>query len=82
MCGCGHGMDRHYLDYAGPGIPAGIPTRCLEKDCSCKQYGPFPSMLPLPFHQRGSAGWPMPFYGPFQGPFSGGYGSGSTKISP
>jgi len=38
MCTCSHGSDRHYLDYAGPGICGGVLTRCLEKDCGCKLF--------------------------------------------
>lgn len=35
MCKCGHGADRHYLDYAGPGVCGGILGKCLEKNCPC-----------------------------------------------
>lgn len=38
MCTCKHGDDRHYLDYAGPGICGGILGRCLEKDCPCTKF--------------------------------------------
>jgi len=38
MCTCTHGSDRHYLDYAGPGICGGILTRCLEEGCGCKLF--------------------------------------------
>lgn len=38
MCTCGHGSDRHYLDYAGPGVCGGILSRCLQKECSCKHF--------------------------------------------
>mgnify|MGYP003576013646 CR=1 FL=1 len=35
MCTCTHGADRHYLDYAGPGVAGGILTRCLQEGCEC-----------------------------------------------
>jgi hypothetical protein len=35
MCTCTHGADRHYLDYAGPGVAGGILTKCLEEGCDC-----------------------------------------------
>ena len=38
MCSCGHGSERHYLDYAGPGICGGILTRCTEEGCPCSMY--------------------------------------------
>lgn len=38
MCICGHGLDRHYLDYAGPGIVGGVLGKCLHKDCECKKF--------------------------------------------
>ncbi len=38
MCTCGHGSDRHYLDYAGPGICGGVLGKCLEKGCACKRF--------------------------------------------
>jgi len=38
MCCCGHGSDRHYLDYAGPDVCGGVLSRCLEKDCPCKLF--------------------------------------------
>jgi hypothetical protein len=38
MCTCGHGGDRHYLDYAGPDICGGVLSRCLEAGCSCQQF--------------------------------------------
>lgn len=47
MCTCQHGSDRHYLDYAGPGVPGGILTRCLEKDCDCKLYTAVPSNVQI-----------------------------------
>ena len=40
MCVCKHGMDRHYLDYAGVGVCGGVVTRCLNPDCDCKRYEP------------------------------------------
>lgn len=40
MCGCNHGLDRHYLDYAGPGVAGGIPAKCLEEGCGCLLYSP------------------------------------------
>jgi hypothetical protein len=40
MCYCGHGSDRHYLDYAGPGVCGGVFSRCLSKDCPCVQFRP------------------------------------------
>jgi hypothetical protein len=40
MCACTHGADRHYLDYAGPGVAGGILTRCLEQDCPCQMFMP------------------------------------------
>lgn len=40
MCSCTHGSDRHYLDYAGPGVCGGVLSRCLEKDCPCQQFTP------------------------------------------
>ena len=43
MCSCTHGSDRHYLDYAGPGVAGGILTRCLEPDCKCEMFTPMPS---------------------------------------
>lgn len=38
MCTCKHGSDRHYLDYAGPGVCGGILSRCLEPGCECKLF--------------------------------------------
>lgn len=38
MCTCAHGSDRHFLDYAGPGVCGGILSRCLEKDCGCERF--------------------------------------------
>jgi hypothetical protein len=38
MCKCKHGSDRHYLDYAGPGVCGGILSKCLEPDCECKLF--------------------------------------------
>jgi len=36
MCTCGHGSDRHFIDYAyGVGCWFG---HCLEKDCDCKRF--------------------------------------------
>ena len=48
MCTCGHGADRHYIDYAGPGVCGGILTRCLEGKCPCVLYtvDTSPPMLP------------------------------------
>jgi hypothetical protein len=40
MCSCTHGSDRHYLDYAGPGVAGGILTRCLEPGCGCQMFTP------------------------------------------
>ncbi len=40
MCSCTHGSDRHYLDYAGPGVLGGVLGRCLEKDCPCQRFVP------------------------------------------
>lgn len=38
MCTCTHGRDRHYLDYAGPGIAGGILTKCLAPGCGCRLF--------------------------------------------
>lgn len=38
MCMCGHGQDRHYLDYAGPAVCGGISGRCLERGCNCAAF--------------------------------------------
>lgn len=36
MCNCGHGQDRHYVDYAyGIGCWWG---RCLEPHCVCGKF--------------------------------------------
>lgn len=38
MCVCGHGQDRHYLDYAGPGVCGGVSGKCLEEGCKCERF--------------------------------------------
>lgn len=38
MCTCTHGSDRHFLDYAGPGVAGGILTRCMEPGCECLMF--------------------------------------------
>lgn len=38
MCTCGHGADRHFLDYAGPGIAGGVLSKCLDEGCPCILY--------------------------------------------
>lgn len=45
MCTCTHGGDRHYLDYAGPGVCGGILGRCLEPGCPCQGFTPWNVIL-------------------------------------
>lgn len=47
MCSCTHGADRHFIDYAGPGIPGGVLTKCLEPGCPCCQYTPLPTNVTI-----------------------------------
>jgi hypothetical protein len=57
MCTCTHGSDRHFLDYAGPGVQGGVLGRCLEKDCPCQHFTPVASsgiQILNPFQQGGA----------------------------
>lgn len=61
MCSCSHGRDRHYLDYAGPGVCGAILSCCLEKDCPCALFTPVigvihPAAIIVPVGQVGWAG--------------------------
>ena len=38
LCSCTHGSDRHYLDYAGPGVSGGVLSYCLVEGCPCKKF--------------------------------------------
>ena len=61
MCYCGHGSDRHFLDYAGPGVLGGVLGKCLEDGCACTAlrttgiavtFGPF-AVWPFPGPHNG-----------------------------
>lgn len=45
MCKCGHGGDRHYLGYAGPGVCGGVLANCLEQGCNCQRFEPWNVIL-------------------------------------